>query len=64
MQLPLLSDTCVDELKPFSRQALAQLPLLGRILDLEPPPLLTTYSRATPVVGGVAVAVVKLDFLD
>ncbi|GAB4816319.1 hypothetical protein N2152v2_003365 [Parachlorella kessleri] len=61
-QLPLLSDTCVDELKPFSRQALAQLPLLGRILDLEPPPLLTTYSRTTPVpaVGTHRAAVAEL----
>ena len=31
VQLPLLADTCLDELKPFSRGALQHLGLLSKV---------------------------------
>eukprot|EP00887_Chlorella_sp_A99_P008292 scaffold12.g8292.t1 len=60
--LPMLADTLLADLKPFTQGALAQLPLLSRLLELTPPPLLTTFSPEVPVpaVGSHRAAVGEL----
>ena len=50
VQLPMLADTTLEDLKPFTAGALRALRLLARVLRVEPRPLRTNYSRATPVV--------------
>lgn len=60
--LPMLPGTCADELKTFTRDALAKLPVLARVLDLAPPHVLHTFQRTTPLpaVGSHRVAVADL----
>ena len=48
--VPLLSNTKLPELQPFTRLAVLKLALLGKALDIEPQPFVTPHSKAKPVV--------------
>lgn len=60
--LPMLEDTTLDDLKPFSANALRHLPTLAPLLDLEPTPEVAQFSKDQPVprVGTHRVAVAEL----
>jgi hypothetical protein len=60
--LPMLDDTTLDDLKPFSASALRHLPTLAPLLDLEPTPEVAQFSKDQPVprVGTHRVAVAEL----
>lgn len=49
--LPMLKDTQLSDLKPFTGQALDHLATLEQILDIQPVPLVTTYSRTVALPG-------------
>lgn len=51
VQLPMLADTELADLKPYSQAAVLQLKVLRPILDVEPTTGLTQYSKQTPVVS-------------
>jgi hypothetical protein len=60
--LPMLDDTTLDDLKPFSASALRHLPTLAPLLDLEPTPEVAQFSKDQPVarVGTHRAAVAEL----
>jgi len=60
--LPMLDDTTLDDLKPFSANALRHLPTLAPLLDLEPAPEVAQFSKDQPVarVGTHRAAVAQL----
>ncbi|KAI3424317.1 hypothetical protein D9Q98_009870 [Chlorella vulgaris] len=60
--LPMMANTEISELKTFSQWAIRKLRLLHSVLDLVPPPILTPYSKTTPVpaVGTHRAAVAEL----
>ena len=60
--LPMLDDTTIDDLKPFSNTALLNLRLLCQLMDLEPATGLAQYSKDQPVarVGTHRYAVAEL----
>jgi len=47
--LPMLEDTTLEDLKPFSANALRHLPTLAPLLDLEPTPEVAQFSKDQPV---------------
>ncbi|KAL4421761.1 hypothetical protein ABPG77_009744 [Micractinium sp. CCAP 211/92] len=61
-ELPLAEATEMDDLKTFTQWALRKLHVLHSVLDMVPPPLLTPYSKTTPVpaVGTHRTAVAEL----
>lgn len=60
--LPMLPDTTLNDLKPFSAAALRHLPTVSALMDLEPAPELSQFSKDQPVqrVGTHRVAVAEL----
>lgn len=50
ISVPLLSNTKLAELLPFTRQGVLKLALLEKALSIEPPSFVAPHSKSEPVV--------------